>query len=98
MKEISSLLIGEIDRPEFHDARSTLQSLGRVSCFASVESAAQALSTGEIIADFIVVAQAFPRQFSHQAIDRLRRLAPLSRVLGLLGSWCGGEKGRGHPW
>jgi CheY-like chemotaxis protein len=46
----------------------------------------------------IVVAQALPGQFSHQAIDRLRRLAPLARVVGLMGSWCEGEMRTGAPW
>jgi hypothetical protein len=98
MKEISSLIIGEISRPEFQGARSTLQSLGRLSCFAEVESASEALASGEIIPEIILIAQAFPGQFSHQAIDRLRRLAPLARLLGLLGSWCEGETRSGHPW
>ena len=48
--------------------------------------------------DVIVVAQAFPGQFSHQAIDRLRRLAPLARMVGLMGSWCEGEMRTGSPW
>ena len=46
----------------------------------------------------MVVAQAFPGEFSNQAIDRLRRLAPLARVLGLMGSWCEGEMRSGSPW
>jgi len=96
--EISILVLGEIDRPEFVGARSTLESLGRVSCFGEVERAVEALEAGEIVPDVIVIAQAFPRQFSHQAVDRLRRLAPLSRMLGLLGSWCEGEIRSGQPW
>jgi len=92
------LLLGEINRPEFQGARSTLQSLGRLSSFAEAESAVEALATGEIIPDIIVIAQTYPGQFSSQAIDRLRRLAPLGRVLGLLGSWCEGEARSGHPW
>ncbi len=98
MNEISTFIIGDIDRPEFCGARATLQSLGRVSCFAAVESAAEALAAGEILPHVIVFAQAFPGQVSHQAVDRLRRLAPLGRVLGLLGSWCEGETRSGHPW
>jgi CheY-like chemotaxis protein len=97
MPEISILLLGETDRPEFCDFRSTLESLGRVSRISEVERAVQVLETGEITADVIVIAQAFPRQFSHEDIDRLRRLAPLSRILGLLGSWCEGETRSGQP-
>jgi CheY-like chemotaxis protein len=97
MPEISILLLGETDRPEFCDFRSTLESLGRVSRISDVEQAIQVLETGEIIPDVIVIAQAFPQQFSHHDIDRLRRLAPLSRILGLLGSWCEGETRSGQP-
>ncbi|MGA2797275.1 MAG: hypothetical protein ABSE63_06850 [Thermoguttaceae bacterium] len=97
MPEISILLLGETDRPEFCDFRSTLESLGRVSRISEMERAINVLETGEVIPDVIVIAQAFPRQFSHGDVDRLRRLAPLSRILGLLGSWCEGETRSGQP-
>ncbi|MEN6449019.1 MAG: hypothetical protein ABFC96_00880, partial [Thermoguttaceae bacterium] len=45
-----------------------------------------------------VIAQRRPGEFSHDAIDRLRRLAPLARILGLMGSWCEGEMRSGSPW
>ena len=54
-------------------------------------------STGRL-PDAIVVAQSFPGQFSEQAIERLRQLAPVARVLGLMGSWCEGEMRSGTPW
>ena len=97
MPEISILLLGETDRPEFCDFRSTLESLGRVSRISEADRAIEVLETGEIIPDVIVIAQAFPRQFSHGDLDRLRRLAPLSRILVLLGSWCEGETRSGQP-
>jgi hypothetical protein len=97
MPEIYILLLGETDRPEFSDIRSTLESLGRVSRINAVEQAIEVLEQGEIIPDVIVIAQAFPRQYSHGDIDRLRRLAPLSRILALLGSWCEGETRSGQP-
>ncbi len=97
MSEISILLLGETDRPEFCDIRSTLESLGRVSRINELERAIVVLETGEVIPDVIVIAQSFPQQFSHGDIDRLRRLAPLSRILVLLGSWCEGETRSGQP-
>ena len=97
MSEISILLLGETDRPEFCDFPSTLESLGRVSRISELERAIEVLETGEITADVIVIAQSFPQQFSHGDIDRLRRLAPLSRILVLLGSWCEGETRSGQP-
>lgn len=98
VSEISILLVGDGDRSEFRQARSVLDRLGRVTVIAEAESAVAALSEGLVAAEVIVVAQAFPGQFSHGAIDRLRRLAPLARVLGLLGSWCEGEMRTGKPW
>lgn len=98
MSEISILLVGQADRSEFREARSALDALGRVTGFPEAEAALAALTEAEVAVDLIVVAQAFPGQFSHRAIDRLRRLAPLARVLGLMGSWCEGEMRTGRPW
>ncbi len=97
MSEIAILFLGETDRPEFCDLRTALESLGRVSCISLVEGAIEVLERGEIVPDVIVIGQAFPGQFSHQDVDRLRRLAPLSRILGLAGSWCEGETRSGRP-
>jgi CheY-like chemotaxis protein len=98
MSSLSILLLGDTDRTEFQDARLCLDDRGVVHGFSRVALAAAALVEGEIVPDVIVVAQAFPGQFSHQAVDRLRRLAPLARVIGLLGSWCEGEMRTGSPW
>ncbi len=97
MSEITVLFVGSTDRPEFRDARAVLDELGRVISAADVESAARAVGQRGT-PDVIVVAQAYPGQFSHHAIDQLRRLAPLARVLGLFGSWCEGETRTGEPW
>ena len=98
MNELSILLLGDTDRTEFRAARAVAGAYGAVSEFADVDSAAAALAEGAVVPDVIVVAQAFPGQFSHQPIDRLRRLAPLARVVGLMGSWCEGEMRTGSPW
>jgi len=95
---VSILLMGNVDRAEFHQARAVLDSWGRVVEVADVQSAATAINHGAIVPDVIVVAQSYPAQFSHGEIDRLRRLAPLARVLGLMGSWCEGEMRTGKPW
>jgi CheY-like chemotaxis protein len=95
---LSILLTGDAARPDFREARTSLDEWGDVVEFADAESAAVALSEGRPSPDVIVVAQAFPGQFSHETIDRLRRLAPLARVLGLMGSWCEGETRTGSPW
>jgi CheY-like chemotaxis protein len=98
VSEISILVVGKTDRPEFRDARSILDGLGHVVAVAGVEPACAALAHGELTPDVIVIAQAYPGQFAAEAVDRLRRLAPLARVLALLGSWCEGEMRSGEPW
>jgi CheY-like chemotaxis protein len=70
----------------------------RVVPAADVDSACDLLRAGRVSPEWIVVAQAYPGQFSREAVDRLRHLAPLARVLGLLGSWCEGEMRTGEPW
>ena len=90
--------MGDCDRSEFTGARNVLGRMGRVTSFPEAESAAAALSRADVAHDVIVVAQAFPGQFSADAIDQLRRAAPLARVVGLLGSWCEGETRTGWPW
>jgi len=98
VSKLSILLIGDTNRSEFRDARASLDSLGRVAHLPDTEAAAAALGGGEHTPDAIVIAQAYPSQFSHRGVDRLRRLAPLARILGLMGSWCEGEMRTGKPW
>jgi DNA-binding NarL/FixJ family response regulator len=75
-----------------------LRSRGRAIIAEDVSAAAELVSDGRIVPDVIVLAQAFPGQFSADAVDQLRRAAPLARVVGLLGSWCEGETRTGWPW
>jgi CheY-like chemotaxis protein len=95
---LSILFLGDAKRPEFCEARAGLDRWGAVADFGDAAAAAEALVENRVSPDVLVVAQAFPGQFSHEAIDRLRRLAPLARVLGLMGSWCEGEMRSGAPW
>ncbi|MBN2475851.1 MAG: hypothetical protein JXB62_14665 [Pirellulales bacterium] len=98
MSEISILLVGHTDRSEFCRARTALEARGPLVCVPDMESAVAALQSGQITPDVIVAAQSYPAEFSHEAIDRLRRAAPLGQVLGLMGSWCEGEARTGRPW
>jgi CheY-like chemotaxis protein len=95
---LSVIVLGDVRRAEFRESRASLDRWGTVVDFVDVNSAAAALAEGRLSPDLIVMAQAFPGQYPHEAIDRLRRLAPLARVLGLMGSWCEGEMRSGSPW
>ncbi len=94
---LSILLVGRTRRTEFHEAAVILGRWGRVTTADDVADAESLLARGDL-ADLIVIAQSFPGEVAVHAVDRLRRLAPVARLIGLLGSWCEGEMRSGEPW
>jgi CheY-like chemotaxis protein len=98
MSEISILLIGDTRRREFRRAGETLRALGQVTEVRTAPAAVEVLEAGALVPDLLVIAQRFPGEFSCEVVERLRRLSPLARVVGLLGSWCEGEMRSGRPW
>jgi CheY-like chemotaxis protein len=95
---LTVLLVGDTERREFRGVAAPLE--GRADVIAAPDAAAAAalLESGDLAPDVIVVAQAFPGQYCEESIDRLRSLAPLARVVALLGTWCEGEMRTGRPW
>jgi hypothetical protein len=91
------LLIGDTARPEFHEAVAALEDLAGVTRFADIKTAIAASSEGLLAPHAIVLVQAYPDQFPSAAIDRLRGLAPLVRLIVVQGSWCEGEPRSGRP-
>ena len=91
------MFVGDAQREEFREAWACLDAVAHVRRAADIEAALGILSDG-FLPSVIVIAQAFPDQFSLQSVDCLQRAAPLARLLGLLGSWCEGEARTGHPW
>jgi hypothetical protein len=98
MRQLSILLLGDARREEFREAQARIEPWGRIKQANCVEAAESILAEGVFLPDVIVVAQAYPGQYSPEAIHRLRQLTPLARILGLLGSWCEGETRTGSPW
>ena len=98
MREVSILLVGNTDRAEFRQARIVLERLARLTLADNVDTAVARASDMDPPADLVVLAQAFPGEFSCEAVDRLRERVPLARIVGLLGSWCEGEVRTGQPW
>ena len=97
MPDIQFLLVGDVQRAEFREAASCLERMAAVEQAHDVEAAQAVLDRG-YAPDAIVVAQSYPGEFSHEAIDRLRRAAPLARIIGLMGTWCEGDLRSGRPW
>ncbi|MGD0900705.1 MAG: hypothetical protein ABR915_22970 [Thermoguttaceae bacterium] len=98
MEQVSILLVGDTNRSEFRRAREVLDALGRVRHAPDAAAADAVLADPQWAPDLIVIAQAYPGQFSQAAVDGLRRRAPLARMVALLGSWCEGEMRTGRPW
>jgi hypothetical protein len=96
---IGTLWIGD-SRCEFAAARDCLAALPHVSVVerADSSSAAAWLADQAAAPELVVVCQSRPGEIAHAQIDHLRRLAPFSRLVGLLGSWCEGEARSGYPW
>ncbi len=97
-RPLSILLIGRTHRAEFREAAAHLAHYGQVLTACDTAEAEDLLAEGLPAADLIVLAQSFPGEISVRALDCLRRLAPLSRIVGLMGSWCEGEVRSGEPW
>jgi CheY-like chemotaxis protein len=95
---IPILVLGDSRRGEFAAARAVLAGSADVVDAGSIDEAVSLVDDGRFAPAVIVIAQSYPGEFSGEAIDRLRRCAPLARMVGLLGSWCEGETRSGHPW
>ncbi len=94
----SILLVGKSSRAEFREAVAALERCGQVVAARTTAEAEAILDAGAPAVDLMVVVQSFPGEVPGHALDRLRRRAPLARIVGLLGSWCEGEMRSGEPW
>ncbi len=97
------LALGELEQPEFQQAAELLRASTTLVAVADVDEALAWLSDMDASDDSVplelmVVAQSWPDEFTAGDIDRLRRAAPLVRILSLAGTWCEGEPRTGHPW
>jgi hypothetical protein len=95
---MTNLVIGNTDRSEFREARRALRAASPTIEVAGIDAACDILADETHVFDIIVVIEEYPGQYSAAAIDRVRELAPLARLVGLMGSWCEGEGRTGRPW
>ena len=99
------LLIGDEHHPEFRAATDWLREHTELIVAATGDDARGELARRRGVddgpplePDVMVVAQSRPGQFAAQDLEQLLGLAPLARLVALLGSWCEGETRTGHPW
>jgi hypothetical protein len=92
------LLTGDFESAEFDAAVSWLRTRADVVSCAEFGGALEHLRQVRTDPLILVIAQSYPSQFSACQIEQMHRQAPLSRMVGMLGSWCEGEARSGRPW
>ena len=92
------LAVGNFRRAEFDEVAQWLHRHATLTVACDTEQAADYLRSVDIPPTLIVFAQCYPGQYASDQIERLRRLAPLTRLMALLGSWCEGEARSGKPY
>lgn len=98
MSEFVILCVGRTDRSEFRHVLPSLDPWGTVISAPDVPAALATLADQSLTPDVLIIAQSYPGEFVDEQIDRLRRVAPLARLVAVLGTWCEGEMRSGTPW
>lgn len=92
------LCVGRVNRSEFHEVLPILEPWGALVTSLDIAEAQAALAREASTPDLIVIVQSYPGEFTESQIDALRRVAPLARLVAVLGTWCEGEMRTGSPW
>ena len=92
------LLIGETAASNCSSVVSYLQSACRLFTAADISTACRLLEAADALPDLALIVKSRPGEHSLGDVDRLRRAAPMTRLVALLGSWCEGESRSGAPW
>ncbi len=92
------LCIGRVNRSEFHEVLPVLEPWGTLVTSLDTSEALAALARESSTPDLIVIVQSYPGEFTDSQIDTLRQVAPLARLVAVLGTWCEGEMRTGSPW
>ena len=89
-----TLVVGDAARTEFRDAVAQIRLRTQAAFAINLD---EALATPDELPDLVVLLAARPGEFTATEVERLRRAAPVARVIALLGSWCEGETRSGAP-
>lgn len=96
--EFVVLCVGRMNRSEFHDVLPSFREWGTVLAAPDARAALAKLADASLTPDVIVFAQSYPGEFADEQVDEFRRIAPLARLVAVLGTWCEGEMRSGTPW
>jgi len=90
-------LIGDVEHPDFIESMSLLRATAQVTSVANSRQAAALLARAGSPPELVVLAASRPGVIHTADVQQLRRAAPLTGVVALLGSWCEGETRSGRP-
>lgn len=94
--DYSVLLIGDSQLPEFASVCESLRGRNTIAG-RDISAAISVRASGWQEPDLVILLQSWPGEFEPEGYQELRRLAPLARVMTVLGSWCEGETRSGSP-
>lgn len=92
-RETCVLRIGNWRASEF----AAVEALARAPTVITIGEACTLLCTLAIAPELILIAQPRPGDVCQPDVDRLQRLAPLTRIVVVAGTWCEGELRTGRP-
>jgi CheY-like chemotaxis protein len=95
---IHVLLIAAEPLEEFHVPLAELRRAASIFECTTPRGAAEYLREVACPPVLTVLAQSRPGEFVSRELDELARIAPLARIVLLLGSWCEGETRTGQVW
>jgi CheY-like chemotaxis protein len=90
------LLAGPWQHVEFAAVRAEMDTANQWPTFPSLAAAIEQLPS-ESSPDLILLAQPRPAVDRQEHVERLRRIAPLARIILVAGTWCEGELRTGQP-
>jgi hypothetical protein len=93
------LWTGVTEHIEFRELAMWLDRQATVTRLSDPQQAARHLRAPEVTPyDLILCGECRPGQFPQAVVEAIVQAAPLTPLVGLLGSWCEGETRSGHPW
>jgi hypothetical protein len=92
-----AIAVGSWQTLEFAPALTDLEQGNSIQKLSKIDAACELLASTEVAPELILLAHPLPGTICQQDVDRLQRLAPLSRIVIVVGTWCEGELRTGNP-
>jgi hypothetical protein len=91
------LAVGPWQLREFSMVRHEIDPMSSWPICQTLKQAATLLEQKEVAPELLLLAQPRPGYYVQSLLEHLQRLAPLTRIVLVAGSWCEGELRTGQP-